>query len=61
VVSGALADLTVVDLTRFVAGSYATSVLGALGARVLKIEPPDGDPYRAQGTEWVNGESVLFM
>lgn len=59
--SGALAGLTVVDLTRFVAGSYATSVLAALGADVVKVEPPDGDPYRRQGTEWVNGESVLFM
>ena len=60
-VKRALEGLTVVDLTRFVAGSYATSVLGALGAEILKIEPPDGDPYRRQGTEWVNGESVLFM
>lgn len=60
-VSGALAGLTVIDLTRFVAGSYATGILGALGAEVLKIEAPEGDPYRRQGTEWVNDESVLFM
>jgi crotonobetainyl-CoA:carnitine CoA-transferase CaiB-like acyl-CoA transferase len=61
VVSGPLDGLVVVDLTRFVAGSYATSLLAALGADVVKIELPDGDPYRRQGTEWVNGESVLFM
>ena len=61
VVTRPLEGLIVVDLTRFVAGSYATSVLAALGADVVKIEPPDGDPYRRQGTEWVNGESVLFM
>jgi len=60
-VSAALEGLRVVDLTRFVAGSYATSVLAALGADVVKVEPPGGDPYRRQGTEWVNGESVLFM
>lgn len=60
-VSGPLEGLVVVDLTRFVAGSYATSLLAALGADVVKIEPPGGDPYRRQGTEWVNGESVLFM
>jgi len=61
VVTGPLDALVVVDLTRFVAGSYATSLLAALGADVVKIEPPDGDPYRRQGTEWVSGESVLFM
>ena len=36
-------------------------MLAALGADVVKIEPPGGDPYRRQGTEWSNGESVLFM
>ncbi len=60
-VSRPLEGLVVTDLTRFVAGSYATSVLGALGAEVVKIEPLEGDPYRSQGTEWVGGESVLFM
>ncbi len=55
-----LEGLRVVDLTRFVAGSYATGLLAALGADVVKVEPPGGDPYRAQGTERVDGESVLF-
>jgi crotonobetainyl-CoA:carnitine CoA-transferase CaiB-like acyl-CoA transferase len=61
VVTRPLQGLVVVDLTRFVAGPYATAVLAALGAEVLKIEAPEGDPYRSQGTEWVNGESALFM
>jgi crotonobetainyl-CoA:carnitine CoA-transferase CaiB-like acyl-CoA transferase len=61
VVNRPLEDLTVVDLTRFIAGSYATSLLAALGARVLKVEAPEGDPYRQQGTAWAHGESVLFM
>jgi crotonobetainyl-CoA:carnitine CoA-transferase CaiB-like acyl-CoA transferase len=60
-VSRPLEGLRVVDLTRFVAGSYCTQLLGALGADVVKVEPPGGDPYRRQGTEWVDGESVLFM
>lgn len=60
-VSGLLGGLRVLDLTRFVAGSQATMLLAAMGADVLKIEVPPGDPYRWQGTERVNGESALFM
>ncbi len=57
-----LAGLRVLDLTRFVSGSQATSALAALGADVIKLEvPPGGDPYRVQGTERAGGESVLFM
>lgn len=56
-----LRGVRVADLTRFVAGSQATMWLTALGADVVKIELPAGDPYRAQGTEQAGGESVLFM
>lgn len=59
-VSAPLEGVRVVDLTRFVSGSYATMVLGLLGAEVVKIEPPGGDPYRHQGTVFDQGESVLF-
>jgi crotonobetainyl-CoA:carnitine CoA-transferase CaiB-like acyl-CoA transferase len=61
VVSGLLGGLRVLDLTRFVAGSQATMLLAALGAEVIKIEVPPGDPYRWQGTEAINGESALFL
>jgi len=60
-VNGPLRGMRVLDLTRFVAGSHATMLLAALGAEVIKIEVPPGDPYRAQGTEQVNGESALFL
>ena len=55
-----LHGVRVADLTRFVAGSQATMWLTALGADVVKVEPPAGDPYRVQGTERSDGESVLF-
>ena len=57
-----LEGLRVLDLTRFVAGSQATALLAAFGADVVKLEmPPDGDPYRAQGTERLGDQSVLFL
>jgi crotonobetainyl-CoA:carnitine CoA-transferase CaiB-like acyl-CoA transferase len=39
-----LAGLTVADLTRYLPGPFASRELLRLGARVVKIEPPDGDP-----------------
>ena len=57
-----LAGLKVVDLTRFVSGAFASMTMATLGAEVLKVEAPTGgDPYRAQGTARVGGESALFM
>ena len=41
-----LDSMIVVDLTQQLPGPFATALLSSLGARVLKVEPPDGDPSR---------------
>src|SRR6478752_3589202 len=47
-----LADVTVADLTRYLPGPFASRELLRLGARVVVIEPPDGDPMRASAPGW---------
>jgi crotonobetainyl-CoA:carnitine CoA-transferase CaiB-like acyl-CoA transferase len=41
-----LRDVKIVDMGSFVAGPYASTILGDLGAEVIKIEPLTGDPLR---------------
>ncbi len=57
-----LEDLLVIDLTRALAGPYCTMMLGDLGARIIKIETPDGgDDTRGWGPPFINGESSYFL
>ncbi len=42
----------VVDLTRYLPGPFASRELLRLGARVVHVEPPEGDPLRATAPAW---------
>ena len=54
-----LDGFTVVDLTQFLPGPMLSVMLADHGARVIKIEPPGGEPVRSQGP-FENGQSVWF-
>jgi crotonobetainyl-CoA:carnitine CoA-transferase CaiB-like acyl-CoA transferase len=57
-----LEGVRVLDLSRVLAGPYATMVLGDLGADVLKIEHPErGDDTRHWGPPFAGGESAYFL
>ena len=55
-----LDDLTVIDLSLTLPGPYATSVLEQLGAEVLSVEPPGGDPVRHWEPARPDGRSEVF-
>lgn len=44
--AGPLSGLTILDLTQIYNGPYATFLMAAAGATVLKVEPPDGEQLR---------------
>lgn len=47
-----LADIVVIDFTRYLPGAYAARELVRLGARVVRVESPEGDPMRATAPAW---------
>jgi CoA:oxalate CoA-transferase len=59
--SDLLAGFRILDLTRFLAGPYGTMLLADLGAEVIKIEDPSGDPMRKMGPPFEpGGRSAYF-
>ena len=58
---GALDDITVLDLSRILAGPFCTQMLSDLGATVWKVESPWGDDTRRWGPPFVEGESAYYL
>lgn len=60
--AGALRGITVLDLTRVLAGPYCTMILGDLGAEVIKVEGIDAtDDTRAWGPPFAGSESAYYL
>ena len=57
-----LDNIKVLDLSRVLAGPYATMLMADMGADVIKVERPGtGDDTRNYGPPFINGESTYFM
>ena len=58
---GPRAGYRVLDMGTFVAGPYAGALLAELGADVIKVEPPAGDPFRVSGFVFNRGMRSLAV
>uniref|UniRef100_A0A8C5MNS8 Succinyl-CoA:glutarate CoA-transferase n=2 Tax=Leptobrachium leishanense TaxID=445787 RepID=A0A8C5MNS8_9ANUR len=57
-----LEGIKVLDLTRVLAGPFATMILGDLGAEIIKVEKPgSGDDTRSWGPPFLGTESAYFL
>ncbi len=56
----ALRGKTVVDFTHIGAGPQCTMLLADMGARVIKVEPPEGDLGRMLGPPWIGTDSAVY-
>ena len=60
--TGPLDGITILDLSRVLAGPYCTMLAADMGARVIKIEHPvTGDDTRAWGPPFLAGESAYYL
>ncbi len=57
--TGPLVGLKVLEIGHYIAAPFCARILADLGAEVIKVEPPGGDPFRGWGAA-VNGNSVWF-
>lgn len=58
--SGPLDGIRILDLTQIIAGPLGCMLLADLGAEVVKVEPPGGEPWRLTG-QFMPGESKAYQ
>lgn len=58
-----LDDVTIADFTQLMAGAWSAQKLGDMGADVIKIEPPHGEPQRRMSYcgEFLDGEGFGYL
>lgn len=59
--SGALAGVRVIDLSTVLMGPFAGQLMGDMGADVIKVESPEGDPIRGIGPALHAGMGPIFL
>jgi len=59
--AGPLNGVRILDFTHVLSGPFGTSLLGDLGAEIIKVEPPGGDRIRMAGPPFQGGESAYFF
>ncbi len=58
---GLLSGARILDLSHMLAGPFGAMMMSDLGAEIIKIEPPDGDPIRTMGPHFLAGESAYYL
>jgi crotonobetainyl-CoA:carnitine CoA-transferase CaiB-like acyl-CoA transferase len=57
----ALDGLRILDFNQMMTGPMATMLLADVGADVIKVEQPDGDPFRKSGETAIGGDGAFFL
>lgn len=56
-----LDGVKIIDMSNMLMAPYATQILGDMGADVIKVEPPEGDPIRDIGPSRNPGMGAIFL